>query len=117
MRKIKLVPKKTKRKTPPKSESPKRVVATHVAAAPKAASNVIRVPKPARASFNPGRLLIKNALIKNQIEHFHQLELQLPPEQRTNINFEKITTEGQASEYIRKMTAILHPKVAKTGGR
>ena len=85
--------------------------------APAAASDVIHVPKPARASFNPGRLVAKNTLITNQIEHFHKLELQLPPEQRTDVDFEKIETEGEASEYVRKMTAILHPQIAKMGGK
>jgi len=80
-------------------------------------SNVIRVPKPARSSFNPNRPVTKNTLLKNQIEHFRKLEQKLPPERQTGVDFDSIKTEGQASEYIRKMTGILNPQVAKRGGR
>jgi hypothetical protein len=78
--------------------------------------NVIRVPKPGRSSFNPSRPLAKNTLLRNQIEHFHKLEQKLPPERRTGVDFASIQTEGQASEYVRKMTGILNPQVAKRGG-
>jgi hypothetical protein len=80
-------------------------------------SNVIRVPKPSKASFNPHRLLAKNLLLVNQVNHFHKLEMQLPPEKRTGVDFASIQTEGQAGEYIRKMTMILHPQAAKSGGK
>ena len=70
--------------------------------------NVIRVPKPARESYHPERPLERNALIEAQVRHFHHVEQRLPPEQRTGIDIEQIKTEGQASEYIRKVTAILH---------
>ena len=77
---------------------------------------VIRVPKPSKTAFNPGRLLAKNTLLVNQVESFHKHELGLPPDQRTGEDFASILTEGQASEYIRKMTAIMHPQVAKAPG-
>ncbi len=80
-------------------------------------SNVVRVPKPAKSSFNPNRLLEKNLLLKNQVEHFHRLELELAPEKRTGVDFGSLKTEGQAAEYIRKMTEILHPQAARSGGR
>jgi hypothetical protein len=79
-------------------------------------SNVIRVPKPARSSYNPNRLLAKNTLLLNQVKHFHEIEQKLPRGQQTGVNFDSIKTEGQASEYIRKMTAILHPQAAKQSG-
>lgn len=80
-------------------------------------SNVIRVPKPSKSSFNPNRLLAKNTLLLNQVQHFHALELKLPKEQQTGVAFEKILTEGQAAEYIRKMTHILHPQSKQAGGK
>lgn len=72
--------------------------------------NVIRVPKPARSSFNPNRPLSKNTLLKNQVEHFRKLEADFPPEQQTGIDFDSIETEDHASEYSRRMTAILHTR-------
>ena len=78
---------------------------------------VIQVPKAASSSFNKNRPLAKNLLILNQVRHFREMEKTLPPEQQTGIAPESITTEGRAAEYIRAMTAILHPKVAKSGGK
>ena len=80
-------------------------------------SNVIRVPKPSRSSFNMERLLVKNSLLLNQVKHLLELEKTFPPEKRTGTAPESITTEGRAAEYIRKMTDILHPRVARSGGR
>ena len=80
-------------------------------------SNVVRIPKPSRGSFNMQRPLAKNSLLMNQVKHLLELEKTLPPEKRTGMDPKSITTEGSAAEYIRKMTAILHPKVAKSGGR
>jgi hypothetical protein len=76
----------------------------------------IRVPKPSKTAFNPHRLLAKNTLLVNQVGHFRKIELGLPPDQRTGVDFGSILTEGQASEYIGKMTAILHPQAAKAPG-
>ncbi|MBZ5633281.1 MAG: hypothetical protein LAO55_09140 [Acidobacteriia bacterium] len=80
-------------------------------------SNAIRIPKPSRSSFNMDRLLEKNSLLLNQVKHFLELEKTFPPEKRTGTDPKSITTEGRAAEYIRKMTDILHPKTAKSGGR
>ena len=83
-------------------------------AAPK---NVIRIPKPSPSSFNMERPLAKNSLLLNQVKHFFKLEEALPPDRRTGVDHESITTEGRAADYIRKMTDILHPKTAKSGGK
>ena len=69
---------------------------------------VIQVPKPARSSYNPGRLLDKNLLLKSQVEHFHHVNMQLPDQHRTDRKPEDIRTEGEASEFIRAVTARLH---------
>ena len=79
--------------------------------------NTIRIPKPSRSSFNMERPLAKNSLLMNQVKHLLELEKLLIPEKRTGVDPESITTEGRAADYIRKMTAILHPKVAKSGGK
>lgn len=79
--------------------------------------NLVRVPKPARKSFNKERPLQRNTLLKNQVEHFHELEKRLVAELQTGIRFEEVATEGQAAEYIRKMTTILHPRVFRSGGK
>ncbi len=80
-------------------------------------SNVIRIPKPSRSSFNPDRLVAGNTLLLNQLKHAHIRELELPPEQRTGIDFESIKTEGQAAAYMRKLMTILHPQAMASGGK
>lgn len=77
--------------------------------------NLIRVPKPARTSFHPERLIERNFLLVNQLKHFRKRELDLPPDQRTGIDFEKVKTEGEAAEYIRKLMTILHPQALHAG--
>jgi hypothetical protein len=69
---------------------------------------VIHVPKPAPSSYQPQRPLSKNSLLQNHVKHFRELEKDLPPEQQTGIPIDSITTEGQAAEYIRRMTVKLH---------
>ena len=71
--------------------------------------NVVRVPKPSRSSYNPDRPLEKNALVQAHVAQLHHVEMQLPPEQRTGIDISTIKTEGQAAEYIKRVTLILHP--------
>jgi hypothetical protein len=68
---------------------------------------VIRVPKPARSSYQPHRPLSKNTLLQNQVKHFRELEKDLPLEHQTGIPLESIETEGRAAEYIRRMTERL----------
>lgn len=80
-------------------------------------SNVVNVPKPNAKSFNRHRLLEKNALIKNQVLHFREIEKTLPPEQQSGMKFDDIKTEGQAAEYIAKLTKFLHGKPRTAGGK
>lgn len=80
-------------------------------------SNIVRVPKPGKDSFNPNRPLAGNTLLLNQLKHIRRRELEFPPSQQTGIDFESIKTEGQAAEYIRKLATALHPKTKKSGGR
>ena len=82
-----------------------------------APSNVVNVPKPNPKSFNKHRPLEQNTLIKNQVLHFREIEKTLPPEQQSGMNFDDIKTEGQAAEYIAKLTKFLHGKPLTAGGR
>lgn len=74
---------------------------------------VIRVPRAPRSSYQPHRLLSKNTLLQNHVKHFRELEKDLLPEHQTGIPFDSIETEGQAAEYIRRMTERLHRPPAK----
>jgi hypothetical protein len=65
---------------------------------------IIEVPHPAPGSFNPDRPLRLNTLLLNQVKHFQEIE-------RSRM------TEGQASEYIQRMTALLHAKTEAAGGK
>jgi len=50
-----------------------------------------------------------SSLIRTQLLHLHTAEnLWLPREDRTNTNINDLHTEKQASEYIQKVTALLH---------
>jgi hypothetical protein len=75
--------------------------------------NHVRVPKPSSKSFDKNRPIAKNALLENQVKHFHELEISLLKQLQTGIRFEEVRTEGDAAEYIRRITAILHPHLAK----
>ena len=65
---------------------------------------IIQVPHPAHGSFNQDRPLTKNTLLLNQVKHFQEIE-------RAKM------TEGQASEYIQRMTALLHPQTHAAPGK
>jgi hypothetical protein len=71
---------------------------------------IIKVPKPPRSAFDKNRPV--SALLKNQIVHLQEAEFRLPARQQTNIYINKIKTEGEAADYIRQVTARLHPEGA-----
>ena len=75
--------------------------------------NIVPVPKPSRNAYQPQRPLSRNALVQAQVKHFAEAERNLPPELKTGIDIASITTEGEASIYIRKVTEAIH----KCGGR
>lgn len=60
---------------------------------------LIHVPRPPKSAFYKGRPV--SSLLKNQIRHLQEAEFNL------------IKTEGEAAEYIRRVTAKLHPEGAK----
>ena len=71
-------------------------------------SNIVHVPKPAKASFNPDRPLHKNSLLASQVRHCREIERKLPSQKRAAKKFENVETEGQAAAYIRHVTLRLH---------
>ena len=58
-----------------------------------------------------------SSLIRTQLLHLHQAEhIQVPEKERTNININDLHTEREASEYIAKVTRLLH-KHGKAAGK
>jgi len=75
------------------------------------APNVIAVPKPSPAAYNPNRPLKGNSLLLNQVRHFQELEKQWMEEHgHTCHDITEVRTEGQAAEYLKKMTELVHEK-------
>lgn len=65
--------------------------------------NVIRIPKPPASAFNKHRPV--SELLWSQVEHLAAVvKKDIDDDRRA------ISTEGQASAFIRKMTRILHPE-------
>jgi hypothetical protein len=58
-----------------------------------------------------------SSLIRTQLLHLHMAEnLVVPEKARTNININDLHTELKASEYIQKVTALLHKYGKKKAG-
>jgi hypothetical protein len=56
--------------------------------------------------MNPNRPV--NALLQAQMQHLQDAELRLPLDQQTNIYVNAIKTEGEAADYIRRVTEAIH---------
>ena len=69
---------------------------------------VIEVPKPPQSAHNPDRPM--GALLRTQVEHMHVAEKQLPSRFRQQIDMypNALRTEGEAAEYIRRVTEAIH---------
>jgi len=67
---------------------------------------LIHVPRPPRRAMNPHRPV--NALLQSQMQHLQDAELNLPARLQTNIYVNAIKTEGEAGEYIRRVTEAIH---------
>ena len=67
---------------------------------------LIHVPRPPRSAMNPHRPV--NALLQAQVQHLQDAELKLPARLQTNIYVNAIKTEGEAAEYIRRVTKAIH---------
>lgn len=67
---------------------------------------MIDVPAVEKEAYNPDRPI--SGLIQMQLVHLSMAEQTLPPRQRTGINIATLHSEGQAAQYIQKVTALLH---------
>jgi len=67
---------------------------------------VIPVPKPPKSAMKLNRPV--NTLLRNQLQHLQEAEFRLPLKLQTNVYINAIKTEGEAAEYIRRVTEALH---------
>jgi len=69
---------------------------------------LIRVPRPPRSAYDPGRPM--GSLLKSQVEHLRDAESKLPLRYRDRIEtyIKAIKTEGEAATYIQKVTQAIH---------
>jgi hypothetical protein len=67
---------------------------------------IIPVPKPPRSAWDPNRAV--STLLKSQVEHLYEAERKLPLKYKSQIYINTITTEGEAAEYIQKVTTAIH---------
>ena len=81
------------------------------------APKIIDVPKTDAGAFNPnrpaGKLLQAQTMHLREalIQHLHELSKLLA------VDIRSLKTEGQVSEYSRKVTAILNPQGVKRPGK
>jgi hypothetical protein len=66
---------------------------------------LIHVPRP-RNAMDPNRPV--NALLKAQMLHLHDAESKLPVRHHTDIYVNAVKTEGEAANYIRRVTEAIH---------
>lgn len=66
----------------------------------------IAVPRPRKGSFDKNRP--PSDLLRSQMRHLYEVEKQMPHQHQTGRNIEEIKTEGEAAEYIRRVTQKLH---------
>lgn len=67
---------------------------------------LIRVPRPPKRSRDLNRPV--SSLLKMQIEHLLMAERRLPVRRHSGIYVNAIKTEGEAAEYIRRVTEAIH---------
>lgn len=75
---------------------------------------LIHVPRP-KSAWNPDRPV--NALLKVQMEHLSNAERRLPLRFRSEIYVNAIQTEGEAAEYIRKVTEAIQAAHAEAAAK
>ena len=67
---------------------------------------IIQVPKPPRSAWDPNRPV--STLLQSQVEHLFEAERKLPHKYKTQIYISAIKTEGEAADYIQKVTEAIH---------
>ena len=68
---------------------------------------VVSVPRPYSKPYNPDREITD--LVQNQVRHLSLAERHFPKHGQTNVDVHSIKTDLEASDYIRRVTALLHP--------
>jgi hypothetical protein len=71
---------------------------------------VVPVPRPHAPRCEPDRPITD--LVRNQLLHLSLAQRSLPKHHRAPVDVYSITTEGEASEYIRHITDKLHLRAA-----
>ncbi|HKD51951.1 MAG TPA: hypothetical protein VKB90_14175 [Candidatus Acidoferrum sp.] len=69
---------------------------------------VQKVPRTPKSAYDHGRFI--SSLIEHQLKHFNELEKSLLKAGEKLTDVSKIKTELQASKYLKRMTALLHPQ-------
>jgi phospholipase C len=87
----------------------------HFGAAALGSSDMIPVGRPSAKASDPDRPI--SLLLQEHIQQLHEAESALPPNQQTGVDISTIKTEGDAGDYIERVTALLHPKVAGGAAR
>lgn len=72
---------------------------------------VMKVPKTPKNAYDHGRFI--SSLIEHQLKHFNEVEKALLKAGEKLTDVSKIKTELEASKYLKKMTALLHPQGAE----
>src|SRR4029077_15542826 len=72
---------------------------------------VMGVPKTPKSAYDHGRFI--SSLIEHQLKHFNEVEKTLLKAGEKLTDVSKIKTELNASKYLKKMTALLHPQGAE----
>ena len=67
---------------------------------------IIKIKRAPDKAIDKGRPV--SSLLRTQLEHMQHAEFRLPANQQTNIYTNAIRTEGEAADYIRKVTERLH---------
>lgn len=70
-------------------------------------ANVVRIKGFRKRQFNSDRPVKANSLLLNQLKHFQEMEQRYPEHLRTGTAVDEIKTEGQAGEYIRRVTLLI----------
>jgi hypothetical protein len=72
---------------------------------------VMKVPKTPKSAYDHGRFI--SSLIEHQLKHFNEVEKTLLKAGEKLTDVSKIKTELEASKYLKKMTALMHPQGAE----
>ena len=75
----------------------------------------IPLPPLAEIAINKDRAV--SGLLKAQILHLHEAERRLPTRHHTDIYVNAIKTEGEAAEYIRRVTEAIHEAHANAAAK